>query len=113
VLADAYERRGRLDSAAVWFGAMLDVTRVGNHDAGSGDWFGFGLTHSAAHWRLARVYAAQGDTARTREHAAAFLRAMRNPDPELAGMVEEARRYAGTTPDAPVSSSVPVAVKKP
>ena len=93
MLADAYERRGRLDSAAIWFGALLDITRLANDDFFGSGW---GYTHSFAHWRLARIHVGRGDRARAREHAAAFLKAFRRPDPELSWMVEEARRYAST-----------------
>jgi hypothetical protein len=53
MLADAYERRGRLDSAAIWFGALLDITRLANDDFFGSGW---GYTHSFAHWRLARIH---------------------------------------------------------
>ena len=90
LLADAYERRGQLDSAAVWFDELTDVARIGARDRYNDS---FGLTHSFAHWRLARLHAARGDRARARAHAATFLAAMRRPDAELAAMVAEARRY--------------------
>jgi hypothetical protein len=72
---------------------------------------GLELTHSFAHWRLARIHRARGDRTSAPEHAAAFLKAFRRADPELVGVAEEARRYAAETFDALVPWTIPAPAK--
>ena len=92
MLAESFEATGQLDSAVIWFEALLDITRIAAFDQGH---VGFGLTHSFAHFRLARIHAARGDHASSRKHANTFLDAFREPDPEFKWMVAEAQRLAG------------------
>jgi tetratricopeptide (TPR) repeat protein len=90
MLGDAYDKLGQGDSAAIWFGALIDITRIASEDR-----YSFGLTHSFAHFRLARIHAARGDRASSRMHASTFLNAFRKPDPEFMWMVAEAQRLVG------------------
>ena len=89
--AESFEESGQPDSAIVWFQALLDITQIAALDQGH---IGFGLTHSFAHFRLARIHADRGDRASSRKHANEFLDAFREPDPEFKWMVAEAQRLA-------------------
>jgi len=85
-LAGAYERLGRLDSAAAqlerlatWQGSRA---RYGNKR---------GLTHSFAHQRLVMLYARMGRPVDARRHWRVFSETFTNPDSELVHLVDEAR----------------------
>ncbi len=85
-LADAYERQGRLDSAA----AVLERLAAwqGLHGV-----FGVlrGLTHSFAHQRLVMLYARMGRPADARRHWQVFSTTFTESDPEMQHFVDKAR----------------------
>lgn len=78
VLAEAYERVGRLDSAIVMYGRVLQPRDASTHLLAIR-----GLLWSHAHGRLAELHLRSGDRAAARRHARAFLQAFTEPDPEL------------------------------
>ena len=88
-LAEAYEQRGQSDSAAIWYSALLDFKRASVPDRET-----FGMSHSFAHLRLARLHERLGQRERAREHARVFLAALGQPDPELGPLIVEGRRIA-------------------
>jgi tetratricopeptide (TPR) repeat protein len=86
LLADAYQRLGHLDSAAVFFEMLVSPTRM--------LWQEFQATplaFSFAQFRLARLYTQLGERAKAKERYATFLETFTRPDPEYAWMVAEAR----------------------
>jgi tetratricopeptide (TPR) repeat protein len=87
LLAEAHQRRGRLDSAAVYFellGAPSEYVRIDDIDRA-------GLTYSFAHFRLGRIYTQLGEAEKAREEWLLFLDTFNDPDPEYEWMVDEAR----------------------
>ena len=86
LVADAYERLGQLDSAALYFELLIDSTA----SSGDVDWVtSRAYAYSLALRRLARIYGAQGDEDGARERWDAFRASFDNPDPELLWMLEE------------------------
>lgn len=85
-VADAYERLGRLDSAAMYFELLVRPKRM---HFKQGEQLGF--THSFALRRLALLYERMGQPAQARRHWQQFLDTFTDPDPELRPLVAEAR----------------------
>jgi serine/threonine-protein kinase len=88
VVADAYEKLGMPDSAAVHFDRLADPV-------GDPSFWGYvglrGLTHSFAHRRAALLCGQLGNREKAIEHWRVFLNDFTDPDPEYEWMVEEAR----------------------
>ncbi|MFL5489534.1 MAG: protein kinase domain-containing protein [Gemmatimonadaceae bacterium] len=75
LVASAYERMGKLDSAAKYFEMVLQPTRMPpGHYALRGFSYGF------AHARLAETHRRRGDKGRESEHLAAVLKTFSQPD---------------------------------
>ena len=86
LVADAYERMGKLDSAAVYFELLVTAKRI--------DWRAImfrGLTHSFALRRLALLHSRMGNRDRARNYWRQFADTFTAPDPELRPMLAEAR----------------------
>jgi hypothetical protein len=90
LVAMAYERLGRLDSAAAVFESFTSPPEVLR---GQRDWnVHQGLVaYSFAHFRLGRLYTQLGKKDEAKEHHATFLTTFTEPDPEHEWMVVEAR----------------------
>jgi tetratricopeptide (TPR) repeat protein len=85
LVADAYERLGRPDSAASF------LERIVAPEGSAGEIRRRGLTYSFAHRRLARLYTQLEEFDRAEEHWLEFLDAFTDPDPEFQWMLDEAR----------------------
>jgi tetratricopeptide (TPR) repeat protein len=85
LVAEAYERLGRLDQAATAFALVLSPTRMYNRE----DLLGF--SNPFAHHRLVLLSSKMGRVEDARRHWEIFEKTFTNPDPELVPMVEEAR----------------------
>ena len=85
-VADAYERLGRLDSAAVYFELLVRPKRMNFVQSEQ-----LGFAHSFALRRLALLYDRMGQPAQARRHWQQFLDTFTDPDPELRPLVVEAR----------------------
>jgi tetratricopeptide (TPR) repeat protein len=86
LVADAYERLGKLDSAATFFEQVATSYRL--------SWMEHlpkGLASTFAHRRLARIYTRLREPAMARQHWASFLEMFSDPDPDVTWMVKEAR----------------------
>lgn len=83
VLAEAYERVGRVDSAIVMYDRVLQPRDAMTHLLAIR-----GLVWSHAHGRLAELHLRNGDRAAASRHARAFLQAFTEPDPELRSLRE-------------------------
>jgi tetratricopeptide (TPR) repeat protein len=86
LVADAYDRLGRPDSAVAYFELLISPRRLHFAEARRE-----GFAYSFALRRLALIYTRQGDRPRAREYWRNFLATFTNPDPELEPMVTEAR----------------------
>jgi serine/threonine protein kinase/tetratricopeptide (TPR) repeat protein len=85
LVAEAYARIGRLDSAAVYMELLLTPTHMApGHLALRGFLYPF------AHRRLSRWYAALGDREREAAHWKRFSESMTKPDPGLRGLLVQA-----------------------
>ena len=86
LVAEAYERLDRPDSAAAYFERAIAPPPLGGTD----------FTHSRmafsyGHRRLVLLYARMGRHEEARRHWETFSRTFTRPDPEVAPLVEEAR----------------------
>jgi serine/threonine-protein kinase len=88
LVAEAYARMGRLDSAAVYMELLLRPTRMA-----PGHLALRGLAYPYAHRRLSGWYAVLGERERASAHWRAFAASMTKPDPGL-------RRLLGQGPGA-------------
>ena len=82
LVADAYDRLGRSDSAAAYLELVVAPTRMA-----PGHFALRGLAYPFAHRRLARLYTALGDQDAAAEHWKEFTRSLSEPDPELRGLL--------------------------
>ncbi len=92
LVADAYERMGKLDSAAVYFELLVTPKRI--------DWRSImfrGLTHSFALRRLALLHTRMGHPDRARVYWQQFADTFTAPDAELRPMLAEARAALANT----------------
>jgi tetratricopeptide (TPR) repeat protein len=85
LVADAYERLGRPDSAAPF------LERIVAPEGSAGEIRRRGLMYSFAHRRLALLYTQLEEFDRAEEHWLEFLDAFTDPDPEFQWMLDEAR----------------------
>jgi serine/threonine protein kinase/tetratricopeptide (TPR) repeat protein len=86
LVADAYERSGQPDSAAVYFHMVTDSA-----SSYPGENLVRGFAYPFAHRRLAFLYAGLGDRRRALHHWEVFRATFTDPDPELLWLVEESR----------------------
>lgn len=86
MVADAYERLGQLDSAAIFFEMIATSQRLSPREHQPK-----GLAASFALRRLARLHSRLGNRSLARSYWSAFLRAFSDPDPDVSWMVKEAR----------------------
>jgi tetratricopeptide (TPR) repeat protein len=86
IVADAYERIGRPDSAAAYLEIIVNPTRV----AFPGQYMK-GCAYPFALHRLARLYDSMGQHRRAATHWQRFLDTFTQPDPEYLPLVQEAR----------------------
>jgi DNA-binding SARP family transcriptional activator/tetratricopeptide (TPR) repeat protein len=86
VVADAYERIGRLDSAAYYFDMIVHPRAMHFRQS-----VGLGLSHSFALRRRALLHERLGDSTRAREDWEWFLRSFSASDPEFRAFVTEAQ----------------------
>ena len=84
LVADAYERLGRLDSAAAHLELVVAPTRMA-----PGHLALRGLVYPFALRRLAMLYTALGKTDAAAEHWRELARSLAEPDPELRGLLDE------------------------
>jgi len=75
LVAEAYERQGKLDSAAAFFELALQPTRIP-----PGHFALRGLTYGFAHHELAEIARRRGDRGDEQEHRAALQKAFTRPD---------------------------------
>ncbi len=85
LVAEAYEKLGRPDSAAVYF--ELAMSPIGNLAATSHA----RIAYSYAHRRLVLLYARMGRPEEARRHWQIFSATFTRPDPEMLPLIEEAR----------------------
>ena len=89
LVAEAYERMGRPDSAAVYFERAIA--------APAADWLSLEnvpngrLAVSFGHRRLALLYARMGRLEEARRHLELFAAAFTRPDPGMAPLIAEVR----------------------
>ena len=88
LMAEAFERRGNLDSAEAYFG--LAASTAGRMDPV--EQTVVGLATSFAHRRLALLYERAGKRQLARHQWEMFVRAFTDPDPEFKPMLDEAKR---------------------
>jgi hypothetical protein len=86
MVADAYEKLGRLERAVELFEpfATVDWHRPADIELA-------GVAYPFVHRRLAHIHTQLDDTARAIQHWTTFLDTFTRPDPEFEWMVEEAR----------------------
>jgi serine/threonine-protein kinase len=84
LVADAYERLGRLDSAAAYLELVVTPTRMA-----PGHFAMRGLVYPFAHRRLAVLYAALGKADASADHSREVARSLTEPDPELRRLLPE------------------------
>ena len=89
LVAEAYERMGRLDSAAAFFKTITNPT---NSNWGQAD--SRGLVHSFALRRLALLEDKLGQADSARVHWEQFMDTFTRPDSAFRHLVDEARRKA-------------------
>ncbi|MFQ5601237.1 MAG: tol-pal system YbgF family protein, partial [Candidatus Krumholzibacteriia bacterium] len=87
LVAEAYQRLGRLGEAAQHFELVLSPTSLGNEEL----LYLRGIPFSFAHQRLVLLYSRMGRLEDARRHWQIFQETFSNPDPELVPMIEEAR----------------------
>jgi hypothetical protein len=86
LVASAYERLGRLDSASAYFAMMLRPTRMP-----PGHYALRGIPSGFTHRRLAELADRQGDRAASIRHHEAFVNAFQRPDEVTRPLVVSAR----------------------
>ena len=86
LVADAYEQLGVLDSAAAFFEMIVTPVRTSWWEN-----FAKGPASPFAHRRLALIYGRTGQHQLARRHWDRFLSLFTEPDPDLEGMVSEAK----------------------
>ena len=86
LVAEAYERLGRPDSAAAYFERAIAPPPAGGYDFAH-----IRMASSFGHRRLVMLYARMGRVEEARRHWLAFSEAFAHSDAELAPLVEEAR----------------------
>ncbi len=86
LVAEAYERLGRADSAAAYLELVLSPARMYSNEQTL-----LGLPHSFAHQRLVLLYARMGRLEEARRHWEIFTATFTRPDPEMVPLIEEAR----------------------
>ena len=82
IVADAYERAGKLDSAAVYFELLLKPTRIP-----AGHFALRGFTYGFAHYRLAEIRHRTGDNAEETRHRDALKKAFVHSDRVTAELI--------------------------
>lgn len=87
LVAEGYQRLGRLDSAVAYLEMLVTPTRTTWQDE-----LTKGLTFSFAEFRLGKLYTQWGDYKRARRHYGIFLDTFTRPDTEYQWMVTEARQ---------------------
>ena len=95
LVAEAYERLGRPDSAAAYFERAIAPPPEGGADLAQTR-----MAFSFAHRRLVLLYARMGRLVEARRHWDIFSRTFTRPDPELAPLVEEARAAMSSAQNA-------------
>jgi eukaryotic-like serine/threonine-protein kinase len=83
-LAEAFDQLGQADSAAVYYRTFVEVHSVPLAERA--------VFLAPAHFRLAELLEAQGDSAGAARHYAAFVSLRRRADPELQGQVRAAEQ---------------------
>jgi tetratricopeptide (TPR) repeat protein len=86
LVAEAYERLDRPDSAAAYFERAIAPVPEGGTDFAQ-----LRMASSFAHRRLVLLYARMGRMEDARRHWKSFSEAFTRPDPEMKPLVEEAR----------------------
>ena len=86
LVAEAYERLGRPDSAAAYFERAIASPPEGGYDFAHSR-----MASSFGHRRLVLLYACMGRLQEARRHWEIFFEAFARPDMEMAPLVEEAR----------------------
>jgi serine/threonine-protein kinase len=86
LLAEAYERLDRPDSAAAYFERAIAPPPLGGSDFSHSR-----MAFSFGHRRLVLLYARMGRLQEARRHWETFSKTFTYPDPEMAPLVEEAR----------------------
>jgi hypothetical protein len=87
LVADAYARLGRVDSAAMYMELLLAPTRMA-----PGHFALRGLAYPFAHRRLALWYATLGKSDTAAAHWKKLTESVRTPDPEVAALLGERPR---------------------
>lgn len=87
LLADAHIHLGDPGSAIPFLESILERPRFRQKS-----WMIQGFIHPAARFKLAGLYAGEGNAEQAREHYRLFLDTFTDPDPEFRWMVEEAGR---------------------
>jgi tetratricopeptide (TPR) repeat protein len=96
MVAEAYDRLGFPDSAAVYFDrAIAPPLRGGT------DFLAPRMAFSFGHQRLVLLYARMGRLQEARRHWEIFQQTFTAPDPELLPMIEEARQALATAEASP------------
>ena len=85
-LADAYERLGQPDSAAIYLERVVSEAASSFQESHLR-----GITWPFAHWRLVMLYARMGRIEDARRHWRTFNETFTRPDQELKPLIEEAR----------------------
>lgn len=86
LLADAFEKLGQPDSAAVWLERVTSDPSPGWQES-----YLRGIVIPLAHRRLVLLYARMGRIEDARHHWQVFAATYRTPDPELQPLIAEAR----------------------